>query len=121
MSDTISNLMDSNLLEVFNEPDADRRAEVIGRIYTDDVAWSDAEGVVVGRAALQAKATELLAQFAGLEFAKLGEVRQTSGFGFLAWRLSPPGGEPVATGFDAAVIRDGRIAQLFTVVDPPRG
>lgn len=119
MSDTISNLMDSNLLAVFNEPDETRRAAAIATTYTDDVSWSDDEGVVVGRAALTAKATALRAQFDGLEFSKVGEVRQTGNFGFLAWRLGPPGGDPVATGFDAAVIADGRIAQLFTVVDPP--
>lgn len=119
MSDAISNLMDSNLLAVFNEPDDDRRAEAIARTYADDVSWSDDEGVVVGIAALATKAGELTTRFAGLEFTKLGEVRQTSNFGFLAWSLGPRGGEPVATGFDAAVIADGRIAQLFTVVDPP--
>jgi hypothetical protein len=111
--------MDSNLLAVFNEPDDTRRAEAIARTYTEDVTWSDDEGAVVGRAALAAKAKELTTRFAGLEFSKLGEVRQTSNFGLLAWRLGPPGGEPVAAGFDAAVILDGRIAQLFTVVDPP--
>ncbi|MET0899981.1 MAG: nuclear transport factor 2 family protein [Mycobacterium sp.] len=111
--------MDSNLLAVFNEPDDERRAEAIARTYTDEVAWSDDDGVTVGRAALAAKAQELVSRFAGLEFSKVGEVRQTSNFGLLAWRLGPPGGEPVATGFDAAVIADGRIAQLFTVVDPP--
>ena len=119
MSDTISNLMDLNLLSVFNEPDPDRRAEAIAKTYTEDVSWSDDEGVVVGRDALATKAQELVSRFAGLEFSKVGEVRQNINFGFLAWRLGPPGGDPVATGFDAAVIVDGRIAQLFTVVDPP--
>jgi hypothetical protein len=118
MSDVISNLMDSNLLRVFNESDPDARAAAIAETYTEDVVWSDDEGVTEGREALAAKATTLLAGLAGLEFTKDGEARQTRDFGYLAWRLGPAGGDSVATGFDAAVIRDAKIWRLYTVINP---
>jgi SnoaL-like domain len=121
MSDAISNLMDSNLLQVFNERDDDRRAAAIARTYTDEVSWTSDEGVTVGHDALQDKARELLDGAPGLEFSKDGAVHQTRDFGFLAWHLGPPGGPPVVSGFDAAVIGDGRIRQLYTVITASPG
>jgi hypothetical protein len=121
MPDVISNLMDSNLLGVFNERDDDWRAAAIADTYTDDVIWTSDEGVTVGHGDLQARGRELLAGASGLKFTKDGEVRQTRDFGFLAWRLGPPGGGCVVSGFDAAVISDGRIRQLYTVITASPG
>jgi hypothetical protein len=103
---------------VFNERDADARAAAIAATYTEDVQWSDDEGVTVGRDALAAKAQAVLAGIPGLVFSKIGEVQQTRGMGYLGWRLGPDGGEAVATGFDVAIITDDRIAALYTVVNP---
>ena len=52
MSDTVEQLMESNLLHVFNEPDFDKRAVAIGNPYSPQVRWTDDEGVSVGHDAL---------------------------------------------------------------------
>ena len=116
MTEIINNLMEANLLGVFNERDAQRRAAAIESTYAPDVRWTDDEGVSVGREALEAKAIALQSQMQGLVFTKASPVYQTRGFGYLAWKLGPEGGEPVASGFDAAVIRDGLISELYTVI-----
>jgi acetyl esterase/lipase len=54
MTETISRLMEANLLGVFNERDASRRAAMINTIYSPDVRWTDDEGSTVGREALDA-------------------------------------------------------------------
>ena len=41
---------------------------------------------------------------------------QTLDFGYLAWHLGPEGGDPVATGFDVAIVRNDVIAELYTVI-----
>ena len=46
----ITDLMHANLLEVFNERDRALRWEAIGRIYADDIRWTDDDGVTMGRA-----------------------------------------------------------------------
>jgi epsilon-lactone hydrolase len=121
MTETISRLMEANLLGVFNERDAGRRAAMINTIYSPDVRWTDDEGSTVGREALDAKATALQSQMQGLVFTKAGPVYETLGLGYMAFELGPPGGEPVACGFDVAVVRNGLISELYTVITGPRG
>src|ERR1700758_1109389 len=116
MTDTVRNLMEANLLGVFNERDAQQRASAIESTYAPDVRWTDDEGTTVGREALEAKASALQAQMEGLVFAKAGRVYQPRGLGYLAWTLGPEGGDPVATGFDVAVVRGDLISELYTVI-----
>ena len=116
MTDTVSDLMEANLLGVFNERDAQRRASAIKSTYAPDVHWTDDEGITVGREALEAKARALQSQMQGLVFTKAGPVYQTRGLGYLAWTLGPEGGDAVASGFDVAVVRDDLICDLYTVI-----
>jgi hypothetical protein len=116
VTEIISNLMEANLLGVFNERDAQRRAANIESTYAPDVRWTDDEGVSVGREALAAKAQALQSQMQGMVFTKASPVQQTTGFGYLAWKLGPDGGDPVASGFDVAIVRDSLISELYTVV-----
>ena len=46
MTETVVELMEANLLEVFNERDAQRRSAAIERIYAPDVRWTDRKSVV---------------------------------------------------------------------------
>ena len=116
MTEIISDLMQGNLLGVFNERDDQRRASAIESTYAPDVRWTDDDGTTVGRGALEAKASVLQEQMQGLAFAKAGPVYQTRGLGYLAWTLGPEGGDPVATGFDVAVVRGDLISELYTVI-----
>jgi hypothetical protein len=72
MTQTIQQLMQGNLLEVFNEHDPERRRAAISRIYAADVHWTDDEGVTVGHAALDAKAADLQAKIGSLQFVAAG-------------------------------------------------
>jgi hypothetical protein len=116
MSETVSGLMEANLLRVFNERDAQRRASAIQSTYAPDVRWTDDEGTTVGREALEAKAKALQSQMQGLVFTKAGPVYQTRGLGYLAWQLGPENGKPVAHGFDVAIVRDDLISELYAVI-----
>src|ERR1700757_2626876 len=116
MTQTIGDLMEANLLGVFNERDAQRRALAIESTYAPDVRWTDDEGTTVGREALEAKAKALQSQMHGLVFTKASPVYQTRGFGYLAWKLGPEAGDPVTCGFDVAIVRDDLISELYTVI-----
>lgn len=121
MSDRIEELMTASLMQVFNERDKQRRRAAIERTYSADVRWSDDEDVSVGRNQLESRAHALQKrQLAGLSFVKAGPVYQTRGFGYLAWNVVAPGSDaPIVSGFDAALITDDRISQLFTVIKTP--
>lgn len=121
MSESIETLMHDNLLAVFNERDDAARAAAIERTYAADVRWTDDEGVTTGRAALDAKCVALQANLGDQQFATDGPVRSLEGFGYLGWHLLDPStGQPVLSGFDTALIADGVITDLWTVLIPPQ-
>ena len=125
MTDSVVALMEENLLAVFNERDPQRRLEVIRCNYAPDVRWADGEETVTGQDRLHEKAQELLdGQLAGLGFSQSGPVYQAGNMGFLAWDVFPPGdqsGTPLVSGFDVALVENGVIAKLFTVVTTAPG
>jgi hypothetical protein len=116
MTETVSDLMEASLLGVFNERDAQRRARAIETTYAPDVRWTDDQGSCVGREALEAKVRQLQSHMDGMVLAEASPVYQTRGFGYLAWTLGPEDGDPVETGFDAAIVRNDLIAEFYTVI-----
>lgn len=113
----IDELMRANLLEVFGERDGERRREAIARTYHEDVEFSDPDEVVTGHEALDAKAQKILdgapPEFA---FAPGGPVRVNQDLGYLAWDFGPPGAPPAVQGVDIALVRDGLIAKVYTLL-----
>ena len=103
--------------EVFNEPDPQRRAAAIAEVFTEDAVFVDGERTTTGREELAATVTGLLAQGPGFVFTPVGEFRGVGDLGMRSWRLGPPGGQPVLGGLDVALVADGRIARLWTVLD----
>lgn len=116
MSEPFITLMRANLLEVFGERDPSKRLEAIHRTYTDDVVFADAEGVVQGYDALNAKAQQILDGAPGFVFRPAGEIYPVQDLGYLAWQFGPEGADPVVTGADMGFVRDGRLAKVYTVL-----
>jgi SnoaL-like domain len=117
MGATTTELMHANLLEVFNERDDARRLAAVARIYANDVRWTDDDGVTIGREALNAKAVELQKKLGDLQFIAAGRAYHTTGLGLMAFNLVKPGSDaPQISGFDVAIVRDGVIAELYTVL-----
>ncbi|NVN50676.1 nuclear transport factor 2 family protein [Mycolicibacterium hippocampi] len=121
MSAAIEKLMRDNLLAVFNERDETKRKAAIHGTYAANVRWTDAEGVITGHAALEAKCVGLQAGIGELQFEAVGPVHELPGFAYLAWRLvDPADGQVQMTGFDTALIQDNLVTDLWTVLIPPQ-
>jgi hypothetical protein len=117
MGNAITKLMHANLFDVFNERDSARRRATIEHVYADDIRWTDDDAVTTGRDALDAKAAELQAKLGDLQFIAAGPVYQTLGLGYLAFQLVKPGSSALeCSGFDVAIVRDGFIVELYTVL-----
>jgi ketosteroid isomerase-like protein len=86
----IRELMLDNLFAVFNERDQKRRLGAIARNYTEDVIWSDPDGTIRGHEAMNEQAQKLLDRM--------------------------PKQPPAVSGVDVALVRDGRIAVLHTLL-----
>ena len=112
----IRELMLANLFAVFNERDLERRLEVITRNYTEDVIWSDPDGTTQGHDALNEQAQKLLDRMPGFVFSAAGPVHVSRDLGLLAFNLGVPEQPPAVGGIDVALVRDGRIALLYTIL-----
>ena len=112
----IRELLLANLFAVFNVRDPERRFEAIARNYTEDVAWTDPDGTTRGHEAINEKAQTLLGRLPDVVFSAAGPVHVSRDLGLLAFNMGVPEQPPSVTGFDVAVVRDGRIASLHTLV-----
>jgi SnoaL-like domain len=112
----ISELMLDNLFAVFNARDFERRAEAIARNYTEDVVWTDPDGTIRGREEMNDRAQKLLDGLPGFVFSAAGPVYVSRNLGYLAFTMGFPEQAPAVTGFDVALVRDGRIAELHTLL-----
>ncbi|MFD0522912.1 nuclear transport factor 2 family protein [Paractinoplanes durhamensis] len=88
---TIEQLMQANLLEVFNERDSTRRREAITRTYAPEVQFSDPDEIVTGHEALNAKAAKILAGAPDFVFTAAGPTRVNHDLGYLEWNFGPEG------------------------------
>jgi hypothetical protein len=108
VANSTEQLVRDNLLAVFNERDKEKRLAAIARTYAPDVRWTDAEGVVHGRDALEAKCVGLQSGLADLQFEPVGSVHEIPGFAYLAWQLvDAADGQVQMTGFDTMLINQG--------------
>lgn len=54
--------------------------------------------------------------WAPLQFVAAGPVRQLPSFGYLAWNLVDGDKNVGMSGFDVALVKDGVVAELYTVL-----
>lgn len=112
----IRELMLDNLFAVFNVRDPERRREAIRRNYTEDVEWTDPDGTFEGHEAMNAQAQKLLERLPDFVFTAAGPVHVSRDLGLLAFNMGVPEQSPAVSGIDIALVRDGRIAVLHTLL-----
>jgi hypothetical protein len=112
----IRELMLDNLFKVFNERDSERRSKAIAANYTDDVIWTDPDRTTKGHQAMNEQAQKLLDRMPDFVFSAGGPVYVSRDLGLLAFNLGVPQQPPAVSGIDLALVRDGRIALLYTLL-----
>jgi len=105
-----------NLFAAFGERDPTRRLEAITRNYTEDVSWSDPDGTTQGHEAMNEQAQKLLDRMPDFVFSAAGPVHVSRDLGLLSFNLGVPKQAPAVSGVDVALVRDGRIAVLHTLL-----
>jgi hypothetical protein len=113
----IRELMLVNLFAVFSERDAERRLKAIADNYTEDVIWTDPEGTTHGQKAMNERAQNVLDATPDFVFTAAGQIHVSRDLGHLAFNLGVPEQPPAVSGYDVALVRDGRIAVLYTLVN----
>jgi hypothetical protein len=121
VSTTLGQLMERNVLEVFGEPDSERRKSVIDELYTENCTFFEADDQIVGRDALNAKVEQILKEAPGFVFRLAGPAEVNHDLGRVRWHLGPNGAAPVVKGMDVAVFKQGRISSLYAFLDKAPG
>lgn len=119
MANDIATLLTRNLFDIFGETDPVRRRAVIAELWAEDALFVDPHATARGHDAVDAAVAALHARFPGFVFTALGEPQVLDGAGRLAWGHGPAGEAPQLTGLDVALVRDGKIAALYTFLDLP--
>ena len=112
----IRELLLLNLFVVFSERDPDRRLKAIVANYTEDVVWSDSAATTHGHEELNERAQVVLDSTPDVVFNAAGPVHVLRDLGQLAFKYGVPEQPPAVTGYDVALVRDGRIAVLYTLI-----
>ncbi|HWX97702.1 MAG TPA: nuclear transport factor 2 family protein, partial [Solirubrobacteraceae bacterium] len=112
----IRELLLDNLFAVFNVRDHERRLEAIQRNYTQDVTWTDPDATFHGHEAMNEQAEKLLDRMPDVVYSAAGPVHISGDLGLLAFNLGVPEQSPAVSGIDVALVRDGRIARLYTLL-----
>ena len=113
----IRELLLLNLFVVFSERDPDRRLKAIVANYTEDVVWSDAGATTHGHEELNERAQEVLDSTPDFVFNAAGPVHVLRDLGQLPFNYGVPAQPPAVTGYDVALVRDGKIAVLYTLIN----
>jgi hypothetical protein len=121
VNNTLGQLMERNVLEVFGERDSKRRKSVINELYTENCTFFEAHDQIIGRDALNAKVEQILEEAPGFVFRLAGPAEVNHDHGRLRWHFGPNGAAPVVAGMDIAVFEQGRIRALYAFLDNPPG
>lgn len=113
MTDTSTATIDTvvdDYFAMFNETDADRRAAIIARAWTDDASYLDPLLAAEGPSALAALVDGVHQQYPGYRFRLVGGIDTHHDRARWDWDLVAPDGSTYVTGVDYAVLADdGRL------------
>ncbi|GMA13730.1 nuclear transport factor 2 family protein [Deinococcus metallilatus] len=104
-------------LAAWNEPDEDRRREIVARTYTEEATYVDPLMQGAGHSGITAMIGAAQAQFPGLRFRLASEVEAHHDHTRFSWELAPADGAAVARGTDVGQIIGGRFGTVVGFLD----
>ncbi|KAK9366679.1 hypothetical protein V1509DRAFT_629284 [Lipomyces kononenkoae] len=114
---TIRSLLPANLFSVFDERDASKRSTAVQKTYTEDLVWYESDNIIHGRAALNARASELHTQSPGFNFHADDIMSVSQNVGVLRWYYGPEDKPDMIRGTDVIIVEGGKIKALWTTID----
>ena len=102
----------------WNETDPERRRKLVGELWADQASYIDPLAAAHGQDEIDAVIAAAQAQFPGFVFTLNGPVDAHHQQARFTWDLGPADAEPVASGFDVAVMtEDGRLRIVLGFLD----
>ncbi|HEV2980224.1 MAG TPA: nuclear transport factor 2 family protein [Solirubrobacteraceae bacterium] len=105
-------------IQSFNETDAGRRRELLGRLYTEDARYTDPAHDVTGPGAIDEFISSTQERFPGYVFSLRGAVDGHHNQARFQWHATAPGeSEPAYVGFDVLVTDNGQVRNVYGFLD----
>lgn len=117
-SDDVDTLV-SRHLDAWKTPAGPDREAAISAVYAHDVRVGEPDSADSGHAGMERAIAALQALAPGTTITRRGPIQVAQEMVTYAWGLGTSPEAPVATGRDVLLLRDGRIAGLYVVVDQP--
>ena len=114
--ESIENVVTAHL-NTWNATAGADRDESIARTYSSDVFVGEPGAAHRGHAGVSAAITALQAQLPGTVISRSGPVQTAQDLVTYSWTLGVEGQEPIASGRDVLVVREGRITRLYVLID----
>ncbi|MBS7542485.1 nuclear transport factor 2 family protein [Ancylobacter oerskovii] len=113
-------ILRANAQQVFSERDPAARRDALERLWMPDGVLYEAGHVVTGLDEISKAVGALLDTLPqGMTFAPAGPAVGHHGLGRLRWRALDGNGQPApVSGTDVAIFREGKIDQLYVLLDP---
>jgi hypothetical protein len=104
-------------LEAFNDTNRDRRRTTIAEVWSESCSYVDPHVALTGRDQIDAFIAGVQERFPGVEFRLAGSIDAHHEQARFTWHAGPPGGKPVAIGFDVIVLEEGKIGRVYGFLD----
>jgi hypothetical protein len=105
-------------LAAFNEPDSDRRRELLDGLYSEDSTYTDPHVDLRGPEQIDAFIASTQERFPGFVFSRGGELDSHHNQARFQWHASPKGErEPRYVGFDVIVTDGERVRSVYGFLD----
>ena len=104
-------------LESFNEPDADRRQEMLKALYTPDCTYTDPHVDLQGPEQIEAFIEQTHERFPNVTFTLNKPINTHHNQTRFQWHAGPADAPDAFIGFDVIVAEDGRIQNVYGFMD----
>ncbi|WP_420109558.1 nuclear transport factor 2 family protein [Mycolicibacter arupensis] len=104
-------------LNAWNSPGGPAREQAIADIYSDDVFVGEPAVALTGHTGVEAAIAALQEQLPGTVITRTGPTQTSQDLVTYAWTLGPSEGPALASGRDVLIIRDGKVASLYVIID----
>lgn len=124
MDDTVTQVLEDSLVNVWSERDDAQRMQVMKRIYADDIIFYETDNgpAIQGYQAIDSLIKKLQSQWPPeFVFTLTKPVVTNHGVSHVAWTLGAVDAPPAASGMDIAIIKDGLIKELYLYLDDSVG
>lgn len=104
-------------IELWNERDAARRADILAAAWSSDARYTDPLATAKGAAEISALIGGVQQRFPDFSFALIGKVDSFGDNLRFSWGLGPKGADAPIKGTDFASVRNGKLESVTGFLD----